>query len=152
MSDWRRTVLRGLPGVWAGLLLCVAFIATPAPFATLATAEAGKVVAHIFAREAGISVVLAVAILLLERAVSARAAEQGGERQASQMTPGMMLALGALFCTVAGYYGLQPLMAQARLGQGSWTFGQLHAVSLGFFLGKLLMVLALAWRAIRPGA
>jgi hypothetical protein len=56
--------------------------------------------------------------------------------------------LGVVFCTVAGYYGLQPLMALAKSGLGPWTFCQLHAVSLVFFLAKLLMVLTLAWRAL----
>jgi len=63
----------------------------------------------------------------------------------------MMLALGALFCTVAGYFALQPMMAAARAGQGPLSFGQLHAVSAVFYGLKLLLVLVLAWRAAGPG-
>ena len=40
-----------------------------------------------------------------------------------------MLALGALFCTVAGYFALQPMMADARAGRGALGFGALHAIS-----------------------
>ena len=39
---------RLLPGVWAGVLLCAALIATPAPFAVLGQADAGRVVSRIF--------------------------------------------------------------------------------------------------------
>jgi hypothetical protein len=132
---------RGLPGLWAGALLCIALIATPAPFAMLATQDAGRVVGRIFAQEAYLSLILGVAVLLLER--GAAASIQGGSR----LSGSMLLALGAVFCTVAGYFGLQPMMAAARAGEGSWTFGQLHAVSLGLFGVKTLAVLALAWRA-----
>lgn len=134
---------RLIPGLWAGVLLCIALIATPAPFATLATADAGRVVARIFAQEAPLSLVLAVLVVLLERRV---ASSRPG---APAMHAGVLLALGALFCTVAGYYGLQPMMAAARQGQGALSFGQLHAISFGLFGAKMLMVLALAVRALR---
>jgi hypothetical protein len=84
---------------------------------------------------------------MLERVAARDAAEAG---RGSQFSPGMALAAGALFCTVAGYFGVQPLMDAARAGQGSLSFGQLHAVSTAFFGVKLLLVLALAWRASRP--
>lgn len=133
-------VRRLLPGLWAGVLLCIALIATPAPFATLAPADAGRVVARIFAPEAYLSLLLGVAVLLLERRAAA-----GPDGQA-RLTAPMLLALLALFCTVAGYFGLQPMMAAARAGQGAWSFGQLHAASLALFGVKLLAVLVLAWR------
>ena len=41
LSHWQRL----LPGLWAGLLLGVALLATPAPFATLLPSDAGRVVA-----------------------------------------------------------------------------------------------------------
>ena len=56
-----------------------------------------------------------------------------------------MLPAVALFCTIAGYYGLQPLMADARNGTGVASFAALHGVSLMFFGVKGLAVLALAW-------
>ena len=138
---------RLLPGLWAGVLLCIAGIATPAPFATLERADAGRVVAHIFLREAWLSLALAVLLLAIERARARRAAEMG---RGSQFSTEMVLLLGVLFCTVAGYFGLQPLMAAARAGQGGWSFGQLHAVSLALFGLKGVLLLVLAWRGARP--
>lgn len=133
-----------MPGFWAGVLLCVALIATPAPFAVLAQAEAGKVVAHMFAHEAPTSLALGLLLFMLEQGVASTRAEAG---QGTRISAAMLLALGAMFCTVVGYYALQPMMAAARSGQGTWSFGQLHAVSLGLFGVKIVLVLTLAWRA-----
>lgn len=134
---------RLLPALWGGLLLCIAAVATPAPFATLERAQAGLVVAHIFHREAFLSLALALAVVLIER----RRARAGVGRQFSTEA---LLALGALFCTVAGYFALQPMMAAARAGQGALSFGQLHGVSLAFFGLKIVCVMVLAWRVAGP--
>ena len=137
---------RLLPGLWAGLLLGMALLATPAPFATLAQADAGRVVARLLAGEAYASLALGVVVLVLERLHARRDASA---TLGSQFSASMVLALGALFCTVAGYFALQPLMAAAKAGQGAWGFGQLHALSAAFYLVKTGLVLALAWRAAR---
>ncbi|CAD5373941.1 conserved membrane hypothetical protein [Rubrivivax sp. A210] len=134
---------RLLPALWAGWLLCLALLATPAPFATLDGPMAGRVVGRMLAQDAYTGIALGVLVLVLER-VAARRRAAGG--QGSQFSTGMALALGALFCTVAGYFGLQPMMVAARAGQGALSFGQLHAISAGFFVVKLALVLALAWR------
>ena len=138
---------RLLPGLWAGWLLCVALLATPAVFAQLSGAEAGRLVGRMLAQEAYTSLALGVLLLALERLASRSAADTGSGPQSSV---GMVLALGALFCTVAGYFGIQPMMPAARAGQGAFTFGQLHAASAVFFVIKGMLVLALAWRAARP--
>jgi Domain of unknown function (DUF4149) len=135
-ARWRRL----LAGSWLGALLTVALIATPAPFATLAVADAGRVAARVLASEAYLSIALGVALVLLERHVASRG-------DGPQLGAGLMLALGAIFCTVAGYFGLQPLMADARAGAGRLSFGQLHAASLVFYGVKVALVAALAWRA-----
>ena len=141
---------RVVPGLWAGALLCIALIATPAPFATLVQADAGRVVAHIFEREAWLSVGLGGLMLMLERRAAAEAAEAG---QGSQFTIGMGLALLALFATVAGYFALQPMMAQAKAGLPTLLgFAALHGLSFGLFGVKIVAVLGLAWRAARPPA
>jgi hypothetical protein len=142
------TLRRLLPGLWAGLLLGVAGLATPAPFATLAQADAGRVVARVLMNEAYLSLALGALLLVLERLAARRAALQGG----SQFSVGMVLALGTLFCTVVGYFALQPMMVAARAGQGALSFGQLHAISAAFFVLKLGLVLALAWRGVRAPA
>jgi hypothetical protein len=141
MADrWRRL----LPGLWLGLLLCVALVATPAPFALLERPDAGRVVARILAQEAYASLALAMLVLMLERFAAREAAERDGGSQFSQ---GMALSAGALFCTVAGYFGVQPMMEAARAGRGALGFGQLHAVSAAFFGTKLVLVAVLTWRA-----
>lgn len=139
---------RLLPGLWLGLLLTVALIATPAPFATLLQADAARVVALVLANEAYASLVFGVLVLLLERRAARHSVEQGG----TQFNTGMVLALGALFCTVAGYFALQPLMGPARAGQGPLSFGQLHALSAAFYLVKVGFVATLAWRISRPAS
>jgi len=135
---------RLLPVLWAGALLCIGLIATPAPFATLAVHDAGRVVSRILAQEAWLSLIVGVVLLLLARRSARQAAESGA---GSALSTDMILLLGTLFCTVAGYFAIQPLMPAARLGQGAFTFGQLHLVSASFFVIKGLLVLALAWRA-----
>jgi hypothetical protein len=129
-----------LPALWLGALLAVALIAAPAAFATLNPADAGRLVARLFSHEARMSLVLGIVVVLLER------------RHARSFSPAIMLALGAVFCTVAGYYALLPMMAAARLGQGSWSFGQLHGASLAFYGLKTLLVALLAWRAVNAPA
>ena len=136
-----------LPGLWAGMLLCLALLATPAPFAALAPADAGRVVARLLAQEAYLSLAFGVLLLGLDRLVARRTDSVG---IGSQFSVGTVLCLGALFCTVAGYFALQPLMAAARAGQGPLSFGQLHALSATFYIVKTGLVLALAWRATCP--
>lgn len=143
VARWRML----LPALWAGGLLCVALLATPAPFAMLAPADAGRVVGRMLAQEAYASLMLGVVLLVLER-VSARRANAMGA--GLQFSVGMVLVLGALFCTVAGYFAVQPMMAAARAGQGSLSFMQLHAISAAFYVLKTVLVLALAWRAGLP--
>jgi hypothetical protein len=132
-----------LPALWAGSLIAVATLATPAPFATLPAADAGRVVARVLAHEAHASLVLGVLVLLLERIAAKHEAASGA---GSQFSVGMALALGAVFCTVLGYFAVLPLMPAARAGEGVFTFAQLHATSAACFLLKTVLVLLLAWR------
>ena len=140
------TVRRLLPGLWAGLLLTVALVATPAPFALLTQADAGRVVARILSQEAYVSLALGMVLLGLERVRAKRRSDEG---TGSQFSLEMAFSAAALFCTVAGYFGLQPMMADAKAGQGALSFGQLHALSAAFFVAKGLAVVALAVVAAR---
>jgi len=140
--NWARTAAL-LAGVWAGVLVAIAAFAAPAAFATLDAPLAGRVVARLFAQEAMLSLALAVVLILIERRLARRAAAEG---QGSLVSAELLLVLGALFCTVFGHYGLQPMIAAARAGQGAWSFAALHAASVGLFGLKALLVLALAWR------
>jgi hypothetical protein len=132
-----------LSGLWAGVLLGVGLIGAPAGFATVATVAAGRVAGRMFAVEAYLSLALAIGLFLLLRTQARRAAEAG---TGSVFSTDMLLVLGALFCTVAGYFALHPMMAAARAGQGSWSFGALHGLSAGLYGLKALLAAVLAWR------
>lgn len=137
-----------LAGLWAGMLVGTALIGTPAGFAAAPRELAGRLAGFMLEREAAISMVLGIGMLMLVR-VQARndAAATGG----SVMSTDVLLVLGALFCTVFGHYGLQPMLASARTGQGPLSFGALHGVSVGFFGLKTLLLVVLAWRlSARP--
>jgi Domain of unknown function (DUF4149) len=129
-----------LPGLWAGSLLCVALIAAPAPFATLPSADAGRVVARIFAQEAWLSLGLAALFFLLERALKSRLPGSPA------LNVDERLILGSVACTVLGYFGVQALLPAARAGQVALSFGQLHLLSVALFALKSALVLVLAWR------
>jgi len=124
-----------LTALWGGLLLCVAFVAAPSAFAVLERAQAGLVVARLFALEANVSMAAALFLILIERRLNAAA-----------LSANLLLPAGALFCTVAGYFALQPMMADAKMGQGNLSFLTLHAISFGFYGLKTALVLVLAWR------
>ena len=129
---WRRL----LPGLWAGLLLCIATVAAPAAFGALPSAEAGQVVSRIFVREAWLGLALAALLLALER-----------RRPAQPGLGNMALLWATVVCTLLGYFAVQAMMPAARVGQGVLSFGQLHLVSTVFYGIKTLAVLLLAWRA-----
>ncbi len=123
-----------LPALWAGLLICIAALAAPAAFGTLMAADAGRVVGHIFVREAWLSLLLAALSLELERS-------SGAPGRAN-----LVLLCGTVGCTLLGYFAIQPLMPAARAGQGVLSFGQLHLISTLFYGLKTVLVLVLAWR------
>jgi hypothetical protein len=147
LKPFSETLRRLLPGIWFGVLVAIALIATPAASGALDKASFGTVARAIFAREAPTSFVFGVIILVIERRDALALHLATG---VSQFSTEMTLAIAALFCTVAGYYGLEPMMEQARSGALTpLTFLQLHSISLALFGVKGLLVLTLAWKATR---
>lgn len=140
---------RLLPAVWLGLVLCVAFIAAPAPFAVLSSADAGRVNGRLFVHEAWVAIGLALLLWMLERSRALRAARAG---QGSMLSTEMILLAGTLLCTLGGTFAVQPLLVAARAGQTTLSFGQLHLVSVALFGIKGVLIAVLAWRASRPPA
>lgn len=132
-----------MAALWGGFLLCVAFAAAPSAFAVLERANAGLFVGRLFAVEAQVSLAAALILMLLERRIARDAAEAGAVGDV--FSARLLLPAVALFCTIAGYYGLQPLMADAKAGVGVTSFAALHGASLAFFGVKGLAVLTLAW-------
>jgi Domain of unknown function (DUF4149) len=134
-----------IAGLWAGVLLCIGAVATPAAFATLAIPDAGTFVRRVFQQEAYISIAVALVLFVIERQRSRDAVEAG---TGSVMSANILILFGTLFCTVAGYFAVQPMMEAAKAGQGSLSFGMLHAISSSFFLLKGMLVLVLSWRLV----
>ena len=132
-----------IAGLWAGVLLGVGLIGAPAGFATAPPEIAGRAVGRMFAQEANLSLALALAMCVLLRRTPQ---SQGQMQPVSMFSVNLMLTLGTLFCTVAGYFALQPMMAAARAGEGAVSFGTLHLLSAGFYALKTALVMALAWR------
>jgi hypothetical protein len=132
-----------LAGLWAGVLLGIGLIGAPAGFATTSPETAGRAAARMFAQEAYMSLALAVVLFVVLRRQARVAAKTG---IGSVFNANMVLVLGTLFCTVAGYFALQPMMAAARAGQGNLSFGALHGISAGLFGLKALLIAVLAWR------
>ena len=141
MSGRRGAAL--LAGLWAGVLWGIGLIGAPAGFAVAASETAGRVAGRMFMQEAYLGLALAVVLFLLLRR-QARSDAQAGT--GSVFSADMLLVLGALFCTAAGYFALQPMMAAARAGQGAFSFGALHGASAGFYGLKAVLLTVLAWR------
>jgi hypothetical protein len=136
-----RTVLTAL---WLGLVVTLAAVAAPTAFAVLERTLAGQVAGRMFGIEARVGLGLAIALFLIERRLASLRVAAG---RGSVLSVEIMLVLGALFCTVLGYFALQPMMEAARAGQGAYSFGALHGVSSALFVLKGLLLLALLWRA-----
>jgi hypothetical protein len=138
-----RVLARWLGGLWAGQIACVGGLVAPMAFAVLARPDAGRFVGRLFEVDAYLALGVGLLLVLMERRFGREDAEAG---RGSAFTTNMMLVLGAMFCVVFGYFGLQPLMADARAGLGGLSFRTLHTVSAAFFTGKGLIVAILAWR------
>lgn len=139
-----RTVLAGL---WAGALITIGSIAAPTLFDMLDKVLAGRVAGRYFFLESKISLLLTVALLLIDRAISRHETSAiflGGAK--SHAGVNLLLLMGALASVVVGYEVLHPLMESARQGQGRWTFAQLHGLSMALYGVRTVLVMALAWR------
>jgi hypothetical protein len=137
-----RQLAAWLAGVWTGLMAGVGFVAAPALFSTLAGADAGRVATRLFELDAYAGLGFGAALLVL----TLRSSHDPLPAGASRFSAEMLLSLGALFCIVAGYFAVLPMMEGARAGAAGPSFAMLHAVAAGFFFVKVALVAILAWR------
>lgn len=138
-----------LVALWLGLVVTLALVVAPTLFGQLDRVLAGQVAGAMFRIEAHAALGLAAALFLIERRLARSAALQGSPLP---MT-GLLLVLGALFCTVFGYFALQPMMEAIKAGTpGRWSFGMLHGLSSSFFALKGLLLLVLMWRCVSATA
>lgn len=135
-----RTLLAAL---WLGLVVALAAMVAPVLFAGLEREVAGRLAGQMFRIEAHVALGLATALFLIERRLAGLRVRAG---QGSVLSANLLLVLAALFCTVLGYFALQPMMEAARAGQGRFSFGALHGLSSVLFMVKGLALLALVWR------
>jgi hypothetical protein len=136
-----------LAAVWCGVVVALGGIAAPAAFAVLERAQAGRIAGQGFRIEAQGALFVLLALFLIERRIHRHRSEAAAGAPASAMSLEMGLILAALFCTVFGYFALQPMMEAARAGQGRFGFGALHGASSLLFLIKGLVLAVLAWRS-----
>lgn len=127
-----------IAGLWGGAILSIGLIAAPSGFAIASREVAGRIAGRMLAQEAWLSVVVAMVMLgLLWCSPRSAAPRPRGD---------VVLTVCALLCTLLGFFAIQPLMAEARAGQGLLSFGALHGISVVLFVLKGGLVSALAWR------
>ena len=140
-----RLLVVGL-GLWAGVMLAFGLLALPSAFAVLERRDAGLLANRLFFVEAYVSLIAAAVSLLglisLKRYQGALPARSNYGFSLSAVVLGLC---AIAVCTVLGYFVISPLMAQARAGAGSFSFGALHAFSSAMFAVKTLTLLALVW-------
>lgn len=132
--------------VWVGSLLTIGYVVAPTLFATLADSIlAGTIADRLFRIEAWIGVVSAVMLLGLAR-FAPHDQNDKARRRTAWLTGGMLV------CILAGYFALQPFMAELReaaAASGGMTgdvkarFGLLHGVSSVLYLVESVLGLAL---------
>jgi hypothetical protein len=132
-----------LAALWLGLVLTLGAVVAPMAFQLLERTQAGQFAGACFRLEAQLSLGLAMVLFMLHRKLAQQQAEAG---LGSRVSTDLLLVLAALFCTVLGYFALQPMMEAARAGQGMYSFGTLHGASSLMFLLKGGVLLALVWR------
>lgn len=130
-----------LASLWLGLVATLALVAAPTLFAMLDRPLAGRLAGQMFRIEAHAALAFALILFGIERLRRRRSG------QVAAPSAELLLIAGALFCTVLGYFGLQPMMEAAKAGEPARLgFGALHALSTLFFAVKGLLLLALVWR------
>jgi len=136
-------VTKLLAALWLGLVLTLGAVVAPLAFQLMERTQAGQFAGACFKLEAQLSLGAAMLLFMCHRKLAQQVAEAG---QGSRVSTELLLVLGALFCTVLGYFALQPMMEAARAGQGMYSFGTLHGASSLLFLLKGVMLLVLVWR------
>lgn len=136
--------------LWVGSLWTVGYIVAPTLFGTLPDRVlAGSIAGSLFRIEAWLSLVSALALLVLMKL-------KEGMPQGVTRRFWLSLILGMLACTLIGYFGVQPFMAALRESAGPGgvmesavrtRFAVIHGVSSAFYLIQSLLGIALVLKA-----
>ncbi|MFJ7565856.1 DUF4149 domain-containing protein [Herminiimonas sp. NPDC097707] len=133
---------------WVGTLWAVGFVVAPTLFSTLSDrALAGTIAGNLFRVTAWLSMFCAAALL----ALLFQAARKEQEKTSKTV---LWLIAGMVACTLIGYFGVQPYIAELRLVLHSVTdaallaaakkqFGIMHGISTGVYVIQSLFGAAL---------
>lgn len=137
--------------LWAGSLWTIGYVVAPTLFATLSdNVLAGTIAGRLFRIEAWLSVFCALALIGL-------AGFAGSDQHRSARKHLLWVAVAMLACTLIGYFGMQPFMAELREAAGPGgvlldaasrtRFGILHGVASAFYLIQSLLGITLVLKA-----
>ena len=144
-----------LSTIWVGSLLTTGFLVAPTLFALLSQGDAGNVAASLFQKQAWLSVVCGVVLLLcVNRALRVRSAGEASQVSLQALRRARLVIVAMVLCTLIGYFALQPWMNALRVAaQAAGTdighsafkaqFGALHGVSMVFYLVESLLGIGL---------
>ncbi len=131
---------------WAGSLWTVGYVAAPTFFATLPDRMlAGFVAGQLFRVEAWVSIACGVSLLTLI----------GIARELPHRRTLLWLTMAMLACTLVGYFGIQPWMAELKAAAGPEgvmegatraRFGMLHGVASMIYLVQSVLAVGLVLR------
>lgn len=133
---------------WVGSMWTVGYVVAPLLFATLTDrAQAGTLAGLFFKAEAWISLICGASLLAI----------LWTERENPTRVLQIKLVAGMILCTVIGYFGLQPYMAELRaiaaqsggiMDDAMRTrFGMLHGVASAIYLSQSVLAMALVLKA-----
>lgn len=128
--------------LWIGSLWTVGYVVAPTLFATLSDRVlAGTIAGSLFRVEAWICVACGLLLMLL---FCFRTADDNAPLRKTLLR----LTLAVLFCTLVGYFGVQPFMAALRETAGAGgvmsssaktQFGILHGIASAIYLIQSLL-------------
>ncbi|HTJ93496.1 MAG TPA: DUF4149 domain-containing protein [Pararobbsia sp.] len=145
-----------LSTIWVGSLLTTGYLVAPTLFALLPETDAGNVAASLFQKQAYVSVICGVLLLLIaNRVLRVRASDVSRDAaSAHALRRARRVIVAMVLCTLIGYFALQPWMNALRVAaQSAGTdishsafkakFGALHGVSMLFYLVESLLGIGL---------
>ena len=135
--------------LWVGSGWTVGYLVAPTLFSTLPDPlQAGSIAGSLFRVEAWLAIACALLLLVL---LAASRRRDGGTGYRIPVA----IIIAMLVCTLIGYFGLQPLMAELRetaaaggalSGAARSRFGMLHGIASVLYLFQSLLGVALIWR------
>ena len=112
--------------LWAGSLWAIGYVAAPTLFRTLDTVTAGAVAGNLLRSEAWLS--MAVGVVLLGLVAVSKDVTEGRRKLL------LAVVVSMLVCVLVNYFGLWPVMAEAKIAGDRSRFGMLHGISMVFYL------------------